>query len=75
VTDAEDASPICSARGCRARAVWVLSWNNPKLHTPDRRKSWTACEEHLEYLRSFLDTRGFLREVAPSAAQPDPSAT
>ncbi|MDQ1628598.1 MAG: hypothetical protein QOI54_2342 [Actinomycetota bacterium] len=55
--------------------MWVLSWNNPKLHTPDRRKSWTACEEHLEYLRSFLDTRGFLREVAPSAAQPDPSAT
>jgi hypothetical protein len=75
VTDAEDASPICSARGCRERAVWVLSWNNPKLHTPDRRKSWTACEEHLEYLRSFLDTRGFLREVAPSASQPDPSAT
>jgi hypothetical protein len=55
---------ICSARGCRAPAAWELRWNNPKLHTPDRRKSWLACDEHREHLRTFLDARGFLREVA-----------
>ncbi|WP_232832039.1 hypothetical protein [Nocardiopsis sp. FIRDI 009] len=57
--------PRCSRRGCQADAVWALVWNNPKLHTPDRRKVWTACEEHREYLSNFLDIRGFLREVVP----------
>ncbi|MFD7528346.1 hypothetical protein ACFV8E_12265 [Streptomyces sp. NPDC059849] len=57
------AAPICSAKGCRADAVWVLAWNNPKLHTPERRKTWLACEEHREYLSSFLDVRSFLKEV------------
>ena len=42
----EGTSPVCSAKGCRAAATWVLAWNNPKLHTPDRRKTWTACDEH-----------------------------
>ena len=60
-TDA--ASPICSAKGCRAEAVWVLAWNNPKLHTPDRRKTWTACDDHKGSLADFLDARGFLRET------------
>ncbi len=31
--------PICSAKGCRENARWSLLWNNPKLHTPDRRKT------------------------------------
>ncbi|NLU67418.1 hypothetical protein HCC30_09085 [Streptomyces sp. HNM0574] len=56
-------SPICSAKGCRLPAVWVLAWNNPKLHTPDRRKTWLACDEHREHLSSFLDMRGFLKDV------------
>jgi hypothetical protein len=68
VSDAEAISPICSAKGCRNAAAWVLSWNNPKLHTPDRRKTWTACDEHLEHLTTFLDSRGFLRETAAMAA-------
>jgi hypothetical protein len=55
----------CSRRGCLAEATWALVWNNPKLHTPDRRKVWTACDEHREYLSSFLDMRGFLRETVP----------
>jgi len=58
--------PICSARGCRAQAAWGLLWNNPKLHTPDRRKVWTACDEHRASLESFLRSRGFLRETVPS---------
>ncbi|MFD9974891.1 hypothetical protein ACFWZR_11410 [Streptomyces sp. NPDC059017] len=55
--------PVCSAKGCRAAAVWVLAWNNPKLHTPERRKTWLACEEHREHLSGFLGVRGFLKEV------------
>lgn len=57
--------PICSAKGCRADAVWVLAWNNPKLHTPERRKTWLACEEHREHLSQFLGVRGFLKDVVP----------
>jgi hypothetical protein len=55
--------PLCSAKGCRAAAVWVLAWNNPRLHTPERRKTWAACDEHREYLSGFLSARGFLRET------------
>jgi hypothetical protein len=53
----------CSARGCRASAVWALRWNNPRLHPPERRKTWLACAEHRGELERFLGTRGFLREV------------
>ncbi|MFC6885495.1 MULTISPECIES: hypothetical protein [Actinomadura] len=57
----------CSAKGCRADAVWALRWNNPKIHTPDRRKIWLACGEHRESLSAFLDRRSFLRDVVPVA--------
>lgn len=56
---------ICSAKGCQAAAAWELRWNNPKLHTPERRKVWLACEEHRQSLGDFLGARGFLREVEP----------
>jgi hypothetical protein len=58
-----DETPICSAKDCRTPAVWVLAWNNPKLHTPERRKTWLACDEHREHLSSFLGMRGFLKDV------------
>jgi len=54
---------VCSAKGCRAPAVWALRWNNPKLHPPERRKTWLTCDEHREHLSGFLSARGFLREV------------
>lgn len=57
--------PICSAKGCRLPARWALRWNNPRLHDPDRRKTWLACDQHRETLAAFLDARGFLRDVAP----------
>ncbi|MER5873451.1 hypothetical protein [Streptomyces sp. NPDC002044] len=56
-------SPTCSAKGCRDAAVWVLAWNNPKVHTPERRKTWLACAEHREHLSQFLGVRGFLKDV------------
>ncbi|MEW1634780.1 hypothetical protein AB0469_11960 [Streptomyces sp. NPDC093801] len=59
----ETETPTCSAKGCRDAAVWVLAWNNPKLHAPERRKTWLACEEHREHLSRFLDVRGFLKDV------------
>jgi hypothetical protein len=54
---------ICSARGCRAPASYALVWNNPKVHAPEREKTWVACEEHRQSLADFLDLRGFLRRV------------
>lgn len=58
---------VCSARGCREPADWALRWNNPRLHSPERRKTWLACDSHREYLESFLSIRGFLRETVPGA--------
>jgi hypothetical protein len=60
-----ESSLTCSAKGCRAAAAWGLLWNNPKLHTPDRRKVWLACEEHRAALGEFLSVRGFLKESVP----------
>ncbi len=43
----------------------AVVWNNPKVHTPTRRKVWAACDEHRDSLRTFVDLRGFLIEVIP----------
>jgi len=55
----------CSARGCARTAEFELQWNNPKIHPPERRKSWLACADHRESLSAFLAARGFLRAVEP----------
>lgn len=59
----ESEEPICSARGCARTATVALRWNNPKIHTPDRRKTWLACDEHRQSLTDFLAARGFMRET------------
>jgi hypothetical protein len=59
---------ICSARGCRRPALYALRWNNPRIHAPDRRKTWLACDVHRQSLGEFLDRRAFLREVEPVVA-------
>ncbi len=61
----EDGSLTCSARDCRQAAAYDLQWNNPKIHTPERRKHWLACAEHRESLGAFLSARGFLRDTVP----------
>ena len=55
----------CSAKGCRTEAAYGLLWNNPKLHTPERRKTWLACETHADPLSDFLSKRGFLKDAVP----------
>ena len=54
---------LCSAKGCQQGAAWALLWNNPKIHTPERRKVWLACDEHTSSLSDFLGARKFLIEV------------
>jgi hypothetical protein len=54
---------VCSAKGCRAPAEHLLVWNNPKVHAPEREKTWVACEDHRSSLADHLDVRGFLRRV------------
>ena len=62
---------VCSAKACRAEAVWGLLWNNPSIHDADRRKVWLACDDHRESLSAFLGVRGFLKEVVPVDAIPE----
>lgn len=59
----DEPAAICSARGCNAAAEYELLWNNPKLHTPERRKVWVACGTHRQSLSDFLGARGFLKDV------------
>ncbi|WP_348536693.1 hypothetical protein [Nocardioides sp. W7] len=59
----------CSAKGCQSPAAWDLLWNNPRLHTPERRKIWLACDEHRPSLTDFLGSRAFLKDV--EAHDPD----
>lgn len=53
----------CSRAGCRETADWAIAWRNPKIHSADRRKTWLACDAHLEVLREFLAARSFPLEV------------
>lgn len=62
---------ICSAKGCRRDAAHAVIWNNPKLHTAERRKVWLACDSHRHSLSDFVALRGFLIEVIPVAALTD----
>ena len=64
-------SLVCSAKASRNAAARAPQWNNPKLHTPDRRKVWLACDDHRTSLGEFLSIRGFLVETVPADAIPE----
>lgn len=66
-TDPIDEELICSGKGCRQTARWGLLWNNPKIHTPDRRKVWLACDAHRDHLETFLGARSFWQQTVPVA--------
>ena len=53
----------CSRARCSDEAQWAIEWRNPKIHSTDRRKTWLACNAHLETLRDFLSARDFPLEV------------
>lgn len=57
----------CSAKGCPTDAAWGVRWNNPRLHTPERRKVWLACDAHRAHLEGFLGARSFWRDTVPLA--------
>lgn len=58
-------TPTCSRKGCTAQARWKILWNNPKIHDPQRRKIWLACQEHRSWLENFLRARMFWRSTEP----------
>ena len=60
----------CSAKGCTRPAEFALLWNNPKIHPPERRKTWLACSDHRSTLTDFLSVRGMFRESEPIGAEP-----
>jgi hypothetical protein len=53
----------CSRARCANQAAHAIDWRNPKIHSGEKFKTWAACDEHLDYLRGYLDDRGFLLEV------------
>ena len=64
----DPATEECSRAQCRAAATWRIDWRNPRIHAEDRRKTWLACDEHVDFLRDFLDARDFPLSVAPLAS-------
>jgi len=63
--DGADQRLECSAKGCHATAVWGVRWNNPTIHTPERRKVWLACDDHRPHLERHLEARAFWRDTVP----------
>lgn len=54
---------LCSRASCSKQAQHAIRWQNPRIHTGDRKKTWLACDEHLQYLRDFLESRSFPLQV------------
>ena len=63
--DAQPEYPKCSRKGCRHAAEFQLLWNNPTVHTPERRKNWLACSEHGGGLENYLREREFWKQTLP----------
>jgi hypothetical protein len=55
----KDERPQCSRAQCEAPAVHRIEWRNPRIHDADRVKIWLACDEHLDFLLGFLESRRF----------------
>ena len=64
-------TPTCSRKGCPVDAAWQIKWNNPKIHTAERRKVWLACDEHRQWLENFLKARLFWRSTEPLESRLD----
>lgn len=64
----------CSRAGCSAPAASRVEWRNPRIHGPERTKTWLACPDHVDYLRDFLAARDFPVSIAPLHDRPDDEA-
>ncbi|WP_431712056.1 acetone carboxylase [Glutamicibacter uratoxydans] len=72
-----DSAPelICSRKGCKQPASDKILWNNPKIHTPERRKVWLACPEHRGWLENYLRERLLYKETEPITEAAQASST
>ena len=61
----EENQLICSRKACRKAATHKILWNNPKIHTPDRRKVWLGCDEHTQWLEQYLSDRLLYKSTEP----------
>ena len=61
----------CARAGCIDDASWQVNWRNPRIHSTDRIKVWVACDEHVQFLQEYLDSRGFPVVVTTLGAMPD----
>ena len=61
----------CSRTACVSDARWAVNWRNPHIHSADRVKVWNACDDHVDYLRDYLATRGFPVVVTDAATPLD----
>lgn len=59
------ARATCSRALCSEAAIWTVNWRNPRIHGPERVKTWLACESHREWLRDYLAGRDFPVEITP----------
>ena len=55
----------CSRAGCRSEPAWRVHWRNPKIHDPDRLKTWLSCGEHRAFFEDYLGQRGFPVTLEP----------
>lgn len=60
----KDTRPQCSRAQCENPAARRIEWRNPRIHDADRVKIWLACEEHIEFLLGFLESRKFPVRIA-----------
>lgn len=61
----------CARAGCVEDAAWQVNWRNPRIHSADRVKVWVACQDHVEFLRDYLDSRGFPVVVTALGTYPE----
>ncbi|WP_287932663.1 acetone carboxylase [Arthrobacter sp.] len=69
MTGPDPAEAICSRKGCRNTATTRLLWNNPKIHAPERRKVWLACDDHATWLQDYLQERSLWKETLPMTSE------
>lgn len=66
--------PQCSRVSCTEAPSSAIAWRNPRIHPPERTKTWLACDTHTSFLRDFLAARDFPVTVTPFDTTTGPQA-